>query len=136
MFECLFCKIASGSMQSFKVYEDEDTVAFLDINPSAPGHTLVIPKKHAANIFEIDELSLRRAIGTVKLVADRIKKNLECDVMVMQNNGRWAGQIVEHLHFHIVPRKEGDGIHMIHKPYRMPEEEMKAMAEKLKKSVA
>ena len=136
MFECIFCKIVDKSVPSFKVFEDEDAMAFLDINPSAPGHTIVITKKHVKDIFEIDELSLRRTVGTVKLVADRIKTHLGADVMILQNNGRFAGQIIEHFNFHLIPRKENDGIHFIHKPFRLPEEEMKAMAEKLGKAAA
>ncbi|NCO79705.1 HIT family protein, partial [Candidatus Falkowbacteria bacterium] len=107
--DCIFCKIAAGELPSFKVYEDEDTLAFLDIRPANYGHTLVIPKKHLVNLEEVDEKVLCQVMGTVKKVGRAIKAGLgAAGYNVMENNDPVAGQIVPHLHFHVVPRKEND----------------------------
>jgi len=108
---CIFCKIIAGEIPSYKVYEDEFTLAFLDINPVNPGHTLVIPKKHFANIDEADEETLSLVIKTVKKVGESLKKNLAAPgYNVQENNDPAAGQIVPHLHFHVVPRTLDDGL--------------------------
>jgi histidine triad (HIT) family protein len=108
---CIFCKIIAGEIPSYKVYEDEFTLAFLDINPVNPGHTLVIPKKHFANIDEADEETLSLVIKTVKKVGESLKKNLAAPgYNVQENNDPAAGQIVPHLHFHVVPRILDDGL--------------------------
>lgn len=109
--DCIFCKIVAGSVPSYKVYENTSALAFLDINPLAEGHTLVIPKPHAANLWEIDEASLRDTIAAARTVALGMKASLGLDSMnLVQANGPWALQSVNHLHFHLIPRKEQDGI--------------------------
>lgn len=111
--DCLFCKIIAGEIPSYKVYEDEFTLAFLDINPINPGHTLVVPKKHYANIEETDEQILCQVISTVKKIGLSLKKNLgTAGYNLQENNDPAAGQIVPHLHFHIVPRLPGDGLEL------------------------
>jgi len=107
---CIFCKIINQEIPSYKVYEDEETLAFLDIKPVNPGHTLVVPKKHYQNIEEISETDLAAVLCTVKRIGRLLKDklgvpgyNLNC------NNDPVAGQIVPHLHFHVIPRHEGDG---------------------------
>jgi len=108
---CIFCKIIAGEIPSYKVYEDEFTLAFLDINPVNPGHTLVIPKKHFANIDEVDEETLSLVIKTVKKVGESLKKNLAVPgYNVLENNDPASGQVVPHLHFHVVPRVLDDGL--------------------------
>jgi histidine triad (HIT) family protein len=129
---CIFCEIAAGRAPSYKIYEDADSFAFLDINPAAPGHTLVVPKSHAAMIFDIDELSLRRLTSAVKHVADRIRKVMGADVSVLQNNGRLAGQGVDHVHFHVIPQKMPHVVRLGHMGPRAPDEDLKAMTEQLK----
>jgi len=114
MVDCLFCKIVAGEIPSFKVYEDSETLAFLDINPAAPGHILVIPKRHAKDIFEIEEQSLKAVAATVKRMADRLRSALGADVSVLQNNGRAAGQAIDHLHVHVIPRHAGDRLPLAH----------------------
>jgi histidine triad (HIT) family protein len=131
MQECLFCKIVSGEIPSKKIYEDDDALAFLDINPAAPGHTLIVSKKHYMNLLDVDELTLRRLINVVQRVSRRIASELKSDVMVLSNNGRASGQIVFHIHFHVVPRYEGDGIHLTHKRMQLSEEDMETMRKKL-----
>lgn len=111
MNDCIFCKIINGELPSYKVYEDEHTLAFLDINPVNPGHTLVVPKKHFADIEAASEEALIQIIQTVKKVGASLKKNLgTAGYNIQVNNDPTAGQIVPHLHFHLVPRLANDGL--------------------------
>jgi len=111
--DCVFCKIIAGEIKSYKVYEDEATLAFLDINPVNPGHVLVVPKKHAANLEEIDGETLCLVIKAVKKAGQSLKNNLgAAGYNVLENNDPAAGQIVPHLHFHVVPRLAGDGLEL------------------------
>jgi len=108
---CLFCEIATGEVKSYNIYEDEKTVAFLDIAPVNYGHILVIPKKHYKNIEEIIEEDLCAVIKTVKKVGRAMKDNFGAEgYSVMENNDPVAGQVVSHVHFHVIPRKDGDGL--------------------------
>ncbi|MFH1442619.1 MAG: HIT family protein [Candidatus Micrarchaeota archaeon] len=111
MDECLFCKIVSGEIPSSKVYEDKNHIAFLDIYPAKKGHTLVIPKKHHAHFSQINAQEIGEFIGAVQKVAAGVKKALKADGMnVFLNEGKAAGQIIFHAHFHIIPRYENDGL--------------------------
>lgn len=106
---CIFCAIAAGEIPSFKVYEDDLVLAYLDINPFAKGHTLVIPKAHSEGLLDTDDETLAEVIKRVKKVAKHIKMKLGADGFnILQNNGEAAGQTVKHLHFHIVPRFGGE----------------------------
>jgi len=108
--ECLFCKIIAGEIPSNKVYEDDQTFAFLDIAPCNPGHTLVIPKEHYINIEEVPEELLEKVITSVKKVGAMIKDSLGAEGYTVQvNNDPVAGQVIPHLHLHIIPRHENDG---------------------------
>jgi histidine triad (HIT) family protein len=109
--DCIFCKIVNGELKSSKVYEDEHTLAFLDISPVNYGHTLVIPKKHYENLEAIPDAELCEVIRTVKKVGLAIKKGLGVEGYNVQlNNDPAAGQVVPHIHFHITPRTKGDGL--------------------------
>ncbi len=109
MKDCIFCKIINGDVPSAKIFEDEHTLAFLDISKEGYGHTLVVPKVHAKNVLDIDEQNLCRVINTVKLVSNHYVFNCGFSgVNIMNASGEDAQQSVMHLHFHIVPRKEGD----------------------------
>lgn len=109
--DCIFCAIAAGEIPCFKIYEDDKTLAYLDINPFSEGHALVIPKLHAADISEIGEAELADLVLRVKKVATHLKDALPCDGFnILQNNGAAAGQTVRHIHFHIVPRRNGDAL--------------------------
>ncbi|MCR4841493.1 MAG: HIT family protein [Lachnospiraceae bacterium] len=111
MSDCIFCKIANGEIPSATVYEDDNFRAILDIAPSHKGHTIILPKIHAANIFELPEDIAKGIFPVAKKVATAIKETTGCDgVNILQNNGAAAGQSVFHLHVHVVPRFEGDGI--------------------------
>ena len=111
MENCIFCKIVSGEVPSEKVYEDEHVLAFLDIRPVNPGHTLVIPKDHFENIYTLpDETMARLSLG-VKKVAVAIKQGLDADgINLAMNNEAPSGQVIFHAHIHVIPRKEGDGL--------------------------
>ena len=111
MSDCIFCKIVAGEVPSRKVFEDEHTLAFLDIAGDVDGHILVIPKRHVKNILDCDGETLTQVMRTVKRVADHLTKNCGYDgVNLLNASGESAGQSVPHLHIHIVPRKAGDGI--------------------------
>jgi len=111
METCIFCKIIKGELPAHKVYEDEDTLAFLDINPTSAGHTLVIPKGHYANFEEVPEDVLKKTILIVKLIGQKLKDGLGVESYnVCENNDEAAGQLIPHIHFHLVPRYKGDGL--------------------------
>jgi histidine triad (HIT) family protein len=104
----VFAKILRGKLPCHKVYEDDDTLAFLDIMPRANGHTLVIPKTPAVNIFDVNPETLCDVLRTVHKIAPAVRDGLDADgVLVQQFNEAAAGQMVFHIHFHIVPRWEG-----------------------------
>lgn len=132
MFECIFCKIVRGELPSYKVYEDEETLAFLDIHPVSPGHTLVIPKKHAGNIFEIPPTVWGLVQETVRKTAIALESAMEANgVNLMMNNREHAGQVVDHAHVHVIPRFKGDGLKLWpHKDYE--ERAAEKIAEKVK----
>ena len=103
-YNCPFCKIASGKASASIVYENSNVLAFLDINPANIGHTLVIPRCHWENIFEIPEKILTEIAIVLKKVSISVKKTVDAEgIKVIQLNGRAAGQVVMHLHFHVIP---------------------------------
>jgi histidine triad (HIT) family protein len=107
----IFCKILRGEIPCHAVYEDEHTLAFMDIMPQAPGHTLVIPKTPSRNILDADPTTFMWLMPTVQKIAKAVKKAFHADgVRVFQFNEQAAGQTVFHLHFHILPIKEGEAI--------------------------
>ncbi len=102
--DCLFCKIVAGEIPCHKIYEDDNTLAFLDINPKAKYHTLVIPKEHAQDIFDISQKDLQKTIQAVQKISRHYKDKLGIENLQVHNNsGKKAGQEVMHLHFHIIP---------------------------------
>ena len=113
MNDCIFCKILSGEIPSYKIYETDKAYAFLDIACDAVGHTLVIPKKHFASILDCDADYLDAVIEAVKRISRHYVEDCGYDgVNVFNASGAAAEQSVFHLHFHIVPRKDGDGMSM------------------------
>ncbi len=137
MEHCVFCKIVNGQIDSAKVYEDEDTLAFLDINPFTKGHCLVIPKQHSENIFDIDEETLKKVTVVTKHISKKIKNVLRADgIRISQSNGREAGQAIFHFHLHIIPRYKNDGVSMSETitthPPKADSEELKKLAETIK----
>jgi histidine triad (HIT) family protein len=111
MSDCIFCKIIAGEIPSFKVYEDADFLAILDRFPSSAGHVLVLPKRHAADLFELSEAEAAAVLPLAQKLAKKIKATLGCaGVNIVQNNGAAAGQEIFHYHMHIVPRYTNDGL--------------------------
>lgn len=109
MSETIFGKILTGEIPSFKVYEDDYVYAFLDISQVTKGHTLLIPKKASANIFETDEEAMKHIGAALPKVANAIKRAFNPDGLnIIQNNGEFADQSVFHIHFHLIPRYEND----------------------------
>ncbi|MEK7664021.1 MAG: HIT family protein [Patescibacteria group bacterium] len=109
--DCVFCKIVKDEIPSYKVYEDQDILAFLDIQPLTQGHTLVIPKKHCQDIFDIGESDLQKVIVSAKNVSEKIKNTLKADgIRISQSNGKAAGQDVMHFHLHVIPRYTDNGL--------------------------
>ena len=110
---CIFCAIAAGEAPAERVYEDELTMAFLDANPASDGHTLVIPKRHAENLFELDDADAAAVWTTVRHVARGVRDAMAADGLnLFQSNGRAAFQSVFHVHVHVVPRWSGDAIRL------------------------
>ncbi|MCH5152487.1 MAG: HIT family protein [Clostridiales bacterium] len=113
MDNCIFCKIVKGEVPSYKIYENDKVYAFLDIACDAVGHTLVIPKKHRANVLDCDKEYLDAVVEAVQIISNHYVSNCGFDgVNVLNASGAAAEQSVFHLHFHIIPRKNGDGLHM------------------------
>lgn len=105
MEECTFCKIVKGEIPSFKIYEDEYTLAFPDINPVSEGHTLIVPKRHSENLFEIPTEDLTAVHRATQIVIHAIQDALNpIGVAVVQLNGRGVNQIIMHYHVHLIPR--------------------------------
>ena len=111
--DCIFCKIIAGEIPCFKLYEDDDTLAFMDINPANEGHALVIPKEHSADMHAISDAALSSTVITVKKIAAAVAKTLSPDGLnVVQANGPAAAQSVLHFHMHVLPRGDGDGLNL------------------------
>ncbi|HEY7251488.1 MAG TPA: HIT family protein [Methylomirabilota bacterium] len=110
MTDCVFCKLRDGQIPSMKIFEDDMTIAFMDINPINSGHCLVITKAHAANLYEADVTDLQAAMATAQRVAVSIRDGLKPDGLnVLQANGPAAFQSVPHFHLHLIPRWNNDG---------------------------
>lgn len=109
--DCIFCKIVSGDAPAYKVFEDGEVIAFLDIFPWAKGHTLVVPKNHSPNIFEIPDGDAAAVMGAVRKIAPALRDTLQADGLnLLQSNGRAAWQTVDHFHMHLIPRWAGDSL--------------------------
>ncbi len=107
--DCIFCKIVAGEIPCFKVFEDEDTLAFMDINPVHPGHVLVIPREHYPNVFEVSDEAIAATARTARRVARAVRATLQPDGMnLLQCNGEAAAQSVLHFHMHVLPRAMND----------------------------
>lgn len=106
---CIFCKIVNGEIPSYKIYENDKVYAFLDIAKDVDGHTLVIPKKHVTNVIDADAETLQAVMEGIKAVTDHYISLGYDGVNIMNASGEAAEQSVFHLHFHIIPRKNGDG---------------------------
>jgi len=130
--DCIFCKIVRGEIPSKKVYEDKDTLAFLDINPANPGHTLVVPKKHSEDLTKSGEEDITKAMHVVKKITATLKEKMNAiGVNVLQNNGKPAGQIVAHTHFHVIPRYPNDVVVISYQRVQLSDEQLEEIRGKL-----
>ncbi|OYT43514.1 MAG: HIT family hydrolase [Candidatus Aenigmarchaeota archaeon ex4484_56] len=135
--DCIFCKIVSNEIPTTKIYEDENTLAFLDINPCSPGHTVIIPKKHYQKLEEMSEEEVKKLFGVIyKLIKPVLKgvNSTNCNIGI--NNGKCAGQEVPHVHFHIIPRFENDGGGPLQKLVRLEvKEDLSVIADRIKNNI-
>lgn len=133
MNDCIFCKIANGEIPSRTVYEDEDFRAILDLGPATKGHTLILPKKHAKDLFELPQDTANKVIPIAQKVALILTNKLDCPgINLVQNNGEVAGQTVKHFHLHVIPRYENDGQKILWNPTQPSAEELDKVLEALK----
>lgn len=131
---CVFCKIINGEIPCFKVYETEHIVCFLDINASSKGHTLIVPKKHVTNMFDVSDEIICEVIKAVNYVTKLLKEKLGVEaVNVINNSGEKAGQTVMHLHYHVIPRYDNDGIVISPKQTEPDFDKLKQVLEEIKK---
>jgi histidine triad (HIT) family protein len=134
--DCIFCKIAESAIAAEKVYEDGAVVAFLDIAPISEGHTLVIPKAHHTNVHSCPPEVLGQIASCISRIAVPVTVAVDAEAYnVLCNNGRPAGQLVEHLHFHIIPRTTGDGVFTRWPASEYPDGRAEQIAEKIRKNL-
>jgi histidine triad (HIT) family protein len=108
--DCIFCSIVSGEAPAHVIDQDDNTLAFLDINPWARGHALVIPKRHSKNLYEIDQADLEHSMLAAKRVAAQLRERLDCDDIALLNSCEPAAwQVVPHFHINVIPRYADDG---------------------------
>jgi histidine triad (HIT) family protein len=130
--DCIFCKMVAGQIPSVKVYEDEVVLAFLDIGPLSDGHTLVIPKQHFDKLHECPAEVLGEVCSRLGKIAGAVSDAMGAEgYNLLCNNGRTAGQVVEHLHFHIIPRNSRDGVFNSWPAYQYPKGKIDQIAAKI-----
>ena len=136
MAECIFCQIAAGRIPSASLIETDKVFSFLDINPVNPGHALVIPKRHAASLLDLTQDELHVLCFAVKRVAAAVKEATGADGFnVLQNDGAVAGQIIRHVHFHVIPRREDDGFSFGWRQLGYTEGEMDALRAAIRRNL-
>ncbi len=136
MDDCLFCQIAAKKVKSFIVYEDEKTVAFLDINPVHSGHALVISKNHSTELTNASDQDLADMIKTAKIIGRALMIALEVSGFNIQiNTGKVSGQVISHTHFHIIPRYPDDGLRLWPQSQYKTDQEASEIASKIKNSI-
>jgi len=133
MENCIFCKIANGEIPAATLYEDADFRVILDLGPASKGHALILPKTHAANIYELSDELAAKAMVLAKKMATVMTEALECDGFnIVQNNGEPAGQTVFHFHMHLIPRYKNDEVGLTWTPGELTEEDKKEILAKVK----
>jgi len=134
MQSCVFCRIVSGEIPGDVIGEDDRTLAFLDVGPVAEGHALVIPKPHVGSLLEADAATGAALFAAMQRVIDAMTRAFGADgVNILINQGRCAGQVVEHLHVHVIPRREGDGLALLNwHPQETSPERRAALARRLR----
>ena len=136
MEECIFCKIIDGKVPAAKVYEDSKVISFLDIMPANKGHCLVVPKIHAQNLMEMNDEDLSATIKAAKKVASALSLSFgNGSFNIVMNNGKEAGQVVNHAHVHIIPRFQKDRLRIKWSHLKYEGDEIKEYAEKIKEFI-
>ena len=131
--DCIFCKIAAGEAPAAVVHEDERTIAFMDINPATRGHMLVIPRRHARDLLEIDAEDLSATVAVGRQLARRAMERLGADgVNLLNSCGRAAWQVIFHFHLHVIPRYESDPLRLPWVPGEGDKDEIAAAAAQLR----
>ena len=131
--DCIFCKLANGVIPTNSIYEDDLFNVILDAGPATRGHSLILPKKHAANLMELDEDTAAKAMQLAKKLAPVLMEKMHADGLnVVQNNGEAAGQTVMHFHMHLIPRYAGDGQKIGWEPGYVTAEEQQEIVKKIK----
>ncbi|MCX8194026.1 MAG: HIT family protein [Candidatus Pacearchaeota archaeon] len=134
--ECVFCKIIQGKIPCYKIHENKKFLSFLDISPINKGHTLLIPKKHLETVLDINERDFSEMMRVAKKLSKAIIKATKADGFELCiNNKKAAGQVIPHLHLHIMPRFDGDGLKFDWPTKRYSQEEMQKIAAKIKNSL-
>ena len=132
MADCIFCKIANGEIPSKTLYEDGDFRVILDLSPATKGHALILPKEHAANLYELSEEQATKVLVVAKKVAAKMTEKLGCDGLnLVQNNGEAAGQTVHHFHLHMIPRYINDGQTINWVPGESTQDELEAVRKQI-----
>jgi histidine triad (HIT) family protein len=136
MEDCIFCKIIRKEIPAHIIHETDDVIAFLDTKPNNFGHSLVLPKAHIPNVYELTDATWSTLGPEITKISNAIKKAVNADgINVHMNNDRAAGQVIYHQHTHIIPRFENDGLmHFVQKEYEYPEQ-MKEIAEKIRQEI-
>jgi len=133
---CLFCRMAAGQIPVAKIYEDDVVLAFLDIGPLSDGHTLVIPKQHFEKLHDCPADVLGQVCSRLGKLAGAVAAAMNCDgYNLLCNNGRAAGQLIEHLHFHVIPRNAGDGVFNRWPAYKYADGKAGEIADKIRRNL-
>ncbi len=138
MSDCVFCKMVNGEIKPEVIFENENIFVFLDIEPAGvtEGHTLVIPKKHYETILDCPEEVLKEIIEIIKKISKPLMESVEATGLnIIQNNYKSAGQAVNHIHFHLIPRLEGDGIYFQENRHKPKEHELKQAADLIREKL-
>ncbi len=130
--DCIFCKLANGIIPTNSIYEDDDFNVILDLAPATKGHALILPKKHADNLYDLPEETAAKVLVLAKKIAKGMSEKLQCDGLNMvQNNGKVAGQTVFHFHIHMIPRYEDDNQEIAWEPKEVAGEDLKSIRDLL-----
>ncbi len=130
--DCIFCKIAAGEIPSKTLYEDEQFRVILDLGPATRGHALILPKNHAADLYELPDETAAAAMKLAKKMALLLRERLGCDGLnLVQNNGEIAGQTVPHFHLHLIPRYREDGQRISWVPSKPTQEELETVRKEI-----
>lgn len=131
---CVFCEIVKGNIPSYKIYEDENVLAFLDISQATKGHTLIVTKKHYENLFDLPTEEAVNIIKAAKIVEEKLKNKLNIsNINLLNNNGELAGQVVKHYHLHLIPRYEENDIIIKFNEHEINYDELKLLCEEINK---